>query len=85
MDAPVRTVDDLIDRLGRAALMDAAGVGRTALCNWRRSGRVPVAKWPALVDLARARGIDGVTYETLRALSAGSAAESTAPRMEHAA
>jgi hypothetical protein len=70
MSDPIRTPTDLIGRLGGPAVMAAAGVGRTALANWRARGGIPPRHWPALVDLASARGIEGVTWETLRRLSA---------------
>ena len=67
-DCPIRAVCDRLG--GRKAVAEALGIGLNALANWRARGGIPPRHWPALVDLARARGIEGVTWDTLRRLSA---------------
>jgi hypothetical protein len=64
-------LDDLSDSFGGAEeLRRAAGVGRTALANWRRRGFVPSKHWAKLAEYAREKGIRGVTLESLAGLSA---------------
>ena len=35
------SVESVIDALGAEAAQELAGVGRTAVCNWRARGRIP--------------------------------------------
>lgn len=51
---------------GGAALTRALGYQhRSRISNWHRIG-IPEPVWPVLVDLARERGLAGITYEALR-------------------
>jgi hypothetical protein len=45
---------------------------------WLRRGSIPVAYWDDLVKAARRRGIQGVTYATLRAVSVAAKAKKRA-------
>src|SRR3954464_1909772 len=59
-------VDGIIAALGgRKAVAAALGVSRTAPYNWRTDG-IPAHHWPDIVEIARARGIQWITFDVLR-------------------
>ena len=37
----------------------------TTVASWVRRDSIPIEVWSKLIDLAKARGVEGVTYETL--------------------
>jgi hypothetical protein len=37
----------------------------TTVASWATREAIPVEVWSKLIDLAKARGVEGVTYETL--------------------
>lgn len=48
----------LIDALGGTRrLADSLGIGRSAASNWPKRG-IPAHAWPAVLELARARGLE---------------------------
>ena len=54
----MQTIDQLLDALGGAKIVArAAGVGVTAVLNWRARGKIPAHAAFALTDLANAHGV----------------------------
>lgn len=53
-----------VSELGRAI-----GATPQAVSNMRARGSIPPRYWPRLVEAAKARGIAGVTFETLSAIA----------------
>lgn len=59
------TTKDVIAAFGTAAqFARACGVSQVAVFNWKQNG-IPPRRWRQIADLAQARGIDGITVETL--------------------
>jgi hypothetical protein len=57
--------DEVIDALGgNSVIAKAIGVGRSAISMWRATG-IPTARCLVLAQLARDRGVPGVTAEVL--------------------
>jgi hypothetical protein len=55
----IKTVDELVDVLGgNAATAAVAGVGISAVSNWRKLGRVPPALFLCMQAAARERGAE---------------------------
>jgi hypothetical protein len=53
------TADDLIDALGgNLAVAEIAGVGSSAVSNWRRAGRLPPRLYLRLAAAGRERGVE---------------------------
>lgn len=68
MSEPPTEFDTLMEELGgMSALAAALGVGVSAVVNWRTRG-VPARQWAAIVELARERGAERVTFERLAAM-----------------
>ena len=60
----------LIDALGGVAgLSVALGVAPNTVATWRKRSRISARWWGEVIELARARGIEGVTGKTLRVTS----------------
>ncbi len=45
------SVESVIEALGADAARELAGVGRSAVCNWRARGRIPAALYPIFSDV----------------------------------
>lgn len=72
----IASVDELIETLGdTGAVASALGLAPSTVSSWRARRSIPSDHWPALVDLARSKEINGVTFEELAALNACRAAE----------
>jgi predicted RNA polymerase sigma factor len=55
----------IIKALGGATkLALRLGCGRSAVSNWPRDG-IPAKFWNAVVDVARADGVDGITLDSV--------------------
>lgn len=53
----IKTIDDLIEVFGGVdAIAETFGVGRTAVANWRASGRLPARLHLRVVMMAEKRG-----------------------------
>jgi hypothetical protein len=64
------TAEQIIDALGgRKALAEVVGVSRHAPYNWLTDG-IPSRHWPDLVERAAKLGVQGVTFNALRATKA---------------
>lgn len=51
---------------GSRVVSKITGADRNAVSQWYRIG-IPAKYWPALVDAAAARGLEGVTFDALAA------------------
>ena len=63
------TVDDLVEAFGgNVALADIAGVGSTAVSNWRKAGRIPPRLYLRLAAAGRALEIEvpGALFEEVQ-------------------
>jgi hypothetical protein len=57
--------DEIIDQLGGdVAVADTLGLDASRPRRWRRWG-IPAERWPALVEMARAKGLAAITFEAL--------------------
>lgn len=60
------TVNDIFSSCGGPAQVGRAiGKSTEHATAMRRRGSIPVAYWPALVEWAKAEGVEGVTHESL--------------------
>jgi hypothetical protein len=60
------TVSDVFSEFKKtSAFADALGLKLSAASEMRRRNSIPVRYWPRLVEAARERGIDGISYEKL--------------------
>ena len=80
----MRSFAEIIDAWGtRGALARDVGAPAGRVAVWRYRDRIPATYWLKLVAAAAERGIEGVSLETLAALSeeppAASASETTRP------
>lgn len=67
----IDSIDQVIDALGGTDQVSRdLGVEAPVVSNWRSRGRIPGARWTALADIARGRGVNGITLETLADLHA---------------
>lgn len=64
------TVDEIIDAVGgTGAVTEGLGLKYPSIVSsWRARKSIPGDRWFALADLARERGVEGVTVESLAAL-----------------
>lgn len=61
------TAADIIAAFGgRREMAAITGADPSAVTQWRRIG-VPARYWPELVEQGAARGIEGITFDVLRA------------------
>lgn len=68
------TVDDIIDALGgTGAVAQARGLTPSTVSSWRKRQSIPGDRWMDLAELARERGVAGVTVESLAALHSAEA------------
>lgn len=64
-DSPT-TVAELIDAFGGPSKFGRViGKSPSTAGEQKRNGSIPVDYWPKIVEIAKACGIKGVTYETL--------------------
>lgn len=65
-----RTVGEIIDKLGGPTVVTSAlgETNKSVVGSWSHRNSIPGDRWLALTDLARNRGVDGITVETLAAL-----------------
>lgn len=62
----MNTVEDVFLSFdGTSALASALQVKLSAASEMRRRGSIPVRYWPRLVDAARERNVDGISYDVL--------------------
>jgi hypothetical protein len=67
----MKTVDDIFDAFnGPAEVARTIGKRTEHATAMRRRKSIPVAYWPRLVDGAKARGLNGITYDALVAAHA---------------
>ena len=60
---------ELIDRCGGPLkVADAFGISDSHARVMKTRNSIPVEYWPRLIDLAAAKGVDGVSFEALLAL-----------------
>ena len=60
-------VAEIIEKLGgREAFVRKFGVSRTATYNWRYDG-IPFRLWPDIVAEAQVLGVEGITFDVLKA------------------
>lgn len=65
------SVDEIIDALGGTkAVAEAHGVNLSVVSSWRFRRSIPADRWRDIVALAEARGVEGLTFETLAVLHA---------------
>jgi len=65
------TVDDIIDALGGTTrVAQALRLNKSVVSSWRGKARgsIPAERWLDLVALARDRGVNGITVESLAVL-----------------
>jgi hypothetical protein len=55
---------------GTSAFAGALGLNLSTASEMRRRSSIPVRYWPKLVDAARQRGVDGISYDSLVAMHA---------------
>lgn len=70
------TPRSLLEQFGRGTHLAAKlGVQPSAISNWLSAGRIPPGRWPDLIELAERDGIEGITFEILRAAHSGESAK----------
>lgn len=64
------TVDEIIDGLGgTGAVTEGLGLKHPSIVSsWRARKSIPGERWLGLADLARERGVNGITLEALASL-----------------
>jgi hypothetical protein len=63
-DAP--SVSNIIDAIGVTTLQRAFGhVNASTVSSWKQRHSIPHARWPKLIEVAKARGVTGITADTL--------------------
>lgn len=63
------TVSEVILKFGNGQVFaEILGVSPQAITNMKARGAVPSRHWPKLVDEAKARNLEGVTFEALAAI-----------------
>lgn len=64
--SPMQSVSDFIEALGGASkVAKERNRPPSTVASWKDRSSIPVDEWPGLLDLARQRGIEDATYETL--------------------
>ena len=59
-------ISDLLETLGGAAeVAKARGKPYSTVASWKARNAIPVDEWPGLVNAARLRGVEELTYEKL--------------------
>lgn len=58
---------ELITRIGAATVAEALRCHVSRPHRWRADGHIPADRWPEIVALAKARGVEGVTLDALAA------------------
>lgn len=67
----MNTVEDVFVKFEKtSSFAEALGLKLSAASEMRRRKSIPVRYWPKLVDAARQRGIDEISYDTLVKLHA---------------
>lgn len=62
----MQSVSDIIEKLdGSTAVAKLLHLPATTVASWKDRGSIPVERWSGLVDVARERGLDELTYEKL--------------------
>lgn len=62
----MQTVSDIIAKLdGASAVAKLLQLPATTVASWKSRESIPVDRWSEIVEIARERGLDGVTYEQL--------------------
>ncbi|QUS40596.1 hypothetical protein RPMA_18440 [Tardiphaga alba] len=65
----MNTIDEVFAAFsGTSAFAAALGLNLSTASEMRRRSSIPVRYWPKLVDAARERAIDGITFDTLVAM-----------------
>lgn len=65
------SVPNLIDELGGyRAVASFLSLPPTTVASWKSRGSIAVEHWPKIVEVARERGVVGVTFDELVALHA---------------
>lgn len=66
----MKTSAEIVDEMGGStALGEALGVPVTTVSSWRTRKWIPIKYWPAVIRLAKAQGVKGVTTESLTKLA----------------
>ena len=67
----MRTFSGLIDELGGPIILkDGLGIEDSHARTMKARDSIPVEHWPKLIELARSRGVAGVSYDSLHAMRA---------------
>lgn len=65
----MNTVEDVFVKFeGTSALAGALGLNLSTASEMRRRSSIPVRYWPKLVDAARQRGLNEISYDRLVAI-----------------
>lgn len=79
MSSAQRTIPDLIDALGGpSGVGRIIGKGQSTVSEMKRSGKIKVRYWPAIIAAAREAGLDWVTSESLMRMHAAETAPEAA-------
>ena len=66
VDAAMKSVPQMIDDAGGVRdVAEAMGLPLTTVASWQSRKSIPSSRWLSLVDVARQRGVQSVTLETL--------------------
>lgn len=77
------TVDDVFAGFeGSSAFASALGLNLSTASEMRRRSSIPVRYWPRLVEVARERGIAGISYDSLVAMHVPSPSPQTSSPSE---
>lgn len=68
----MKTTSKIIDELGGSTVVAALLKipATTTVASWKDRGVIPVQHWQALINFAKAKGVDGVTIESLAKIAA---------------
>ena len=62
----MQSVSDILDKMdGASAVAKILHLPTTTVASWKSRNSIPVDHWTGLVEAARERGLDGLTYEQL--------------------
>jgi hypothetical protein len=65
----MNTIDEIFAGFsGTSAFAVALGLNLSTASEMRRRSSIPVRYWPKLVEAARERGLDGITFDSLVAM-----------------
>ena len=76
----MRSASDFIDALdGSTAVAALLDLPATTVASWKSRNSIPVQHWSALIQSAEAKGVAGITLETLAKLAETRTSPPTAP------